>query len=155
MKEILFLEDPVRIHWGKDLRPIWEARPELAYATGEDCFRHEELLDLAASGCAAILNPDLKYIGGVTGAKDLFPLLSGKGVHLSIHNPSGPVATACSAHAASCLIEEPIEFAWGGTALRNEAYGGEEPVAGGVYHLPDRPGIGFEPAPEFLEKYAR
>ena len=153
LNRILFLEDPVRIHWSRDLAPLWKQWPDLCLATGEDCFSQEELLDLAGSGFAAILNPDLKYSGGITGAKELFPLLGAKGVRLSIHNPSGPVATAHSALAASPFVGEPLEFAWGGSLLRDAAYGGKEPVEGGFYHLSHRPGIGFQPDPDFLEQF--
>lgn len=155
LNTILFLEDPVRIHRGEDLRPVWESRPEVIYGTGEDCFYHEELLDLAESGYVSILNPDLKYIGGVSGARELFPLLRSRRIRLSIHNPSGPVATAYSAQAAACYVNDPIEFAWGGGVSRDAAWGGKEPVEEGRYLLLDRPGMGFEPAPAFLEEYAR
>ena len=151
---IPFIEDPVSIHWAKDIKPVYERYPHIDYASGEDCFSAEELNDLASSGYLRILNPDIKYIGGISGALRIIPGLLERGMNVSLHNPCGPVVTAHSAHVSTlCREDTALEFAYGDAVTRNSAIGMKEPVEKGVYYLPDNPGIGIEPSEDFLEKY--
>jgi len=149
-----FWEDPVRIHRKNDLGYIHSTFPKLRYASGEDCFREDELRDLASSGFFAILNPDLKYIGGPTVGHKLFLELEQQGVAVSLHNPSGPVATAHSAHVSSLLKPGSLlEYSFGSQHFRDLSSGSREGVDEGLYQLNDRPGIGFEPSSDFIERY--
>jgi len=151
---IPFIEDPVRIHWARDIKPVYERYPHIDYASGEDCFSAEELNDLASSGYLKILNPDIKYIGGISAALKLVPGLLERGASVSLHNPCGPIVTAHSAHvSALCGQDTTLEFAYGDTVTRDSAIGMKEPVEKGIYYLPDTPGIGIEPSRDFLEKY--
>lgn len=148
-----FFEDPVRIHAAGDIGPIWARWPDLRYASGEDCYDVQNLYDLAESGRFCLLNPDLKYTGGVSAAAEYFPKLAAR-VPLCLHNPSGPIATACSAHVSVLFGGETcLEYAYGGRQARNAFLGDEEPVERGSYHYTDRPGIGVAPSLEFLERY--
>jgi galactonate dehydratase len=149
-----FWEDPVRIHRKDDLGAVHTHSPKLRYASGEDCFRIEELQELAASGCFAILNPDLKYVGGPSIGHKAFLELEQQGVQISLHNPSGPVATAHSAHVSSLLAPGSLlEYSFGNQHFRDLSLGSREGITGGVYHLNDSPGIGLGLSRDFLEKY--
>lgn len=151
-----FFEDPVRIHFDRDVAPVKARWPGLRLASGEDCFSAAELMDLAQGGHLSILNPDVKYIGGVSAAVELVPRLRAHGPEVCFHNPSGPVATAHSAQlSVLCGAGTSLEFAFGGGEARGRSVAGGEPVERGRYYLTDRPGLGVEPDPEFLEKYAR
>ncbi len=151
---IPFIEDPIRIHRAADIKPLYEAYPEIVYSTGEDCFSSDELEDLAESKCIRIINPDIKYIGGICGAMKVIPKLLEKGISISFHCPSGPVAAAHSAHVASvCGNHTIMEFPFGNSKTRDQATGGQEPVEKGSYYVKDSPGIGIEPTRDFLEKY--
>ena len=151
---IPFIEDPVRIHWAKDIKPVFERYPNIDFASGEDCFSAGELNDLASSGFLKILNPDIKYIGGISGALRIVPGLLERGMNVSLHNPCGPIVTAHSAHVSTlCGKNTMLEFAYGDAATRNSAIGMKEPIENGVYYLSDTPGIGIEPSADFLEKY--
>ena len=153
---IRFFEDPVRIHFDRDIAPVKERWPQIRFASGEDCFSAAELNSLAEGGHISILNPDIKYIGGITAAVELFPGLCSKGVELSLHNPSGPIATAHSAQlSVLCGQQTFLEFAVGDNHARCCTLSNREPVENGWYYLSDKPGIGVEPDQEFLEKFAR
>lgn len=150
-----FIEDPIRIRSERDIAPIKELWPTYRYASGEDLFSTAELAELAGSGQLDILNPDIKYIGGVTGGMQVIPLLGALGVKVMLHNPSGPIATACSAQlSVLCGPDSALEFAFGDNDTRCRALDGGEPVEGGNYILTDRPGIGVEPSEAFLRQYA-
>ena len=108
-----FVEDPIRIRAPQDMRPVYERWPGFWYATGEDCYAPDKLIHLAECGYFSILNPDLKYIGGISAAAEIFPKLSNK-VNLCLHNPSGPIAAAHSAQASVlCGPESVLEYAFG------------------------------------------
>lgn len=153
--QIQFIEDPVRIHLDRDIAPIKKRWPQFQYASGEDCFAKAELKELAEGGHLSILNPDVKYVGGITGAAELIPILRSAGVNVALHNPSGPIATAHSAQlSALCGPDTALEFAYGDSEARSRSLTDGEPVEHGRYLLTDRPGIGVDPSQEFLEQYA-
>jgi len=153
IRHIPFIEDPVRIRWSRDLEPVYRQHSGINYASGEDCFSGGELLDLARSGMLRILNPDVKYIGGISGGRKVIPQLMEAGVEVCLHNPGGPVATAHSAHLSTLCGETVLEFAYGDQETRDALVVGREPVERGVYRLTNRPGIGIGLDEVFLEQY--
>ncbi len=52
--------------------------------------------DLLAKQAASILQPDITYCGGLTGARRIAALCEAYRVALAPHNPQGPVSTAAA-----------------------------------------------------------
>jgi galactonate dehydratase len=137
---IAWLEDAVDISQDAQLRALRNAT-RLPLAGGELMFAPQEAAAAVSAGLVDVLMPDVKHAGGITRVLDIArgtPELA-----ISPHNPSGPVATAASAHAfAACTNASELEFQFGETPWRSELVGGLERVTDGHLHLEDRPGLG-------------
>jgi galactonate dehydratase len=131
--------------------------PHIHWVAGETALRVSELLERIHGGGLDVIMPDVKHIGGVSAVKTLIPLAEAKGIRVSLHNPSGPISTAFSAHlSALCQLSAPLEFPWEVTAVRSDSTFPQEPVRDGKYHLsPERPGIGLQPADHFLSEFGK
>jgi L-alanine-DL-glutamate epimerase-like enolase superfamily enzyme len=95
-----------------------------------------------------VLQPDVKWTGGILEAKKIAAWAEAYQIGIAPHNNSGPVATAASAHLAATLpnfvlLEVPSHVpAWEEDLLRGTAI-----VQGGgvtLERLRARPGLGIE-----------
>ncbi|MGV0875893.1 enolase C-terminal domain-like protein [Martelella sp. FLE1502] len=101
-----------------------------------------------------IFMPDVKYLWPLDTLCDLLSYARKRGSRLSLHNPSGPISTAFSAHVCvASAAEEPLEFAFAAVESRHGLVGPDEPIALGAYHVSDRPGIGVSPTFAALEQF--
>jgi galactonate dehydratase len=120
-------------------------------AGGEFAFDVAEVRPALDSGRLAYLMPDVKHAGGITGALRLARAAQEAGVTVSLHNPSGPVATAAGLHlAAVCGGATETEFAYGEVAWRPSTLRPPEPVSGAWLPVPTGPGLGVQLADETL-----
>lgn len=94
-------------------------------------------------GLLDVVMPDVKHAGGVRAALDLARAATGCGAEVSFHNPSGPIATAASAHLTG-LVPGVLEYMYGEADWRPEVVGGAERVEDGLLHLPTGPGLGLD-----------
>lgn len=60
-------------------------------------------LRFATGGCYDVMMPDVKYVGGPDQLQRTAEQLAALGVEVSLHNPTGPVCHAVSAHASGGL----------------------------------------------------
>ena len=105
---------------------------------GRDAFR-----PLLEGGSFDVLNPDVKWVGGILEAKKIAAMAEVYGVAITPHNMSGPVATAASAHLGATLPNFlNLEYCWGVTPWRAELVDGTEDVRAGTLWVADRPGLG-------------
>lgn len=138
--EIAWLEDAVGIGSVDELREL-RAATRLPLAGGELMFDPEEARAAVTDRLIDVLMPDVKHAGGLERALRI--ARSAPDVAISPHNPSGPVATAASAHVfATCPNATVLEYQFGETPWRSELVGGLEHVVNGRLHLNDRPGLG-------------
>ncbi|MFT8314092.1 MAG: enolase C-terminal domain-like protein [Clostridium sp.] len=153
-------------YWVEDVFPIADSLnldifrnryPNIHWVTGENALSALELLERIMNGGLDVIMPDVKHIGGVSAVKTLIPIVEAKRIWVSLHNPSGPISAAFSAHlSALCQLSVPLEFPWGVTCLRSNSTFPQEPVWDGKYHLsPEQPGIGLQPANDFLLEYGK
>ncbi len=99
---------------------------------------------IAATGVDVVM-PDVKYCGGIGGLMAVTALAASFGTAVAPHDPSGPVSTAATAHAALASgADQIVEFAWGETTWRSDLVSGGETLDGGRYVLADRPGLGVQ-----------
>ena len=137
---IAWLEDAVAIGEVAELRAL-RAATRLLLAGGELMFDQDEASTAVAERLVDVLMPDVKHAGGVE--RVLGIARTAPDLAFSPHNPSGPVATAASAHVfAACPNATVLEYQFGETAWRSQLVGGRERVSSGRLHLDDRPGLG-------------
>lgn len=153
------------LHWVEDLLQVdlspqavarFRARYSgVTWAGGEDltCLAEaRRLLDDPAR--PDVFMPDVKYLWPPDRLCALLELARQRGCRRSIHNPSGPVATAFSAHlSAACGLEEALEFPFLAVTDRQALTCPVEPVRDGAYHLSERPGLGVAPSHRALESF--
>lgn len=137
---IAWLEDAVSIGSVDALRAL-RATTNLPLAGGELMFAPEEARVAVADRLVDVLMPDVKHAGGVERVLRIARMAPD--LAISPHNPSGPVATAASAHVfAACPNATVLEYQFGETPWRSELVGGLERVVHGRLHLNERPGLG-------------
>ncbi|MFD1539449.1 enolase C-terminal domain-like protein [Nonomuraea guangzhouensis] len=137
---IAWLEDAVSIGSVAELRAL-RAATTLPLAGGELMFEPEEARAAVTGRLIDVLMPDVKHAGGVE--RVLRIARTAPDLAISPHNPSGPVATAASAHAfAACSNATVLEYQFGETSWRSELVSGLERVVNGRLYLNDRPGLG-------------
>jgi len=92
-----------------------------------------------------VVMPDVKYTGGLSGLRKVGALAEAAGSAVAPHNPSGPVASLASLHAAAAMPNAFIlEYAWGECDWRAELVGGGERLHNGHMLLPEMPGLGVD-----------
>ncbi len=120
------------------------ARSDTRLVGGEQLCGRDAFRPLLEAGSYDVLNPDIKWVGGIFEAKKIAAFAEMYGVGITPHNMSGPVATAASAHLAATLPNFLIlEYCWGVTPWRDALIDGTELIADGYLHLSDRPGLGI------------
>lgn len=117
-------------------------RTSLRIAAGELFWGENQFREIIDNGWAHVIMPDVKHVGGFGPLLRVIELGEGK-VEVSPHNPSGPVATAASLHAAALFLNSvgSLEFAFDADLTRR-AYG--ERVENGFLFLSDAPGWGVD-----------
>lgn len=137
---IAWLEDAVNLRDIAQLRQL-RAATTLALAGGETMFSPDDALPAASEGLIDILMPDVKHAGGIAGV--LAVARAAPETAVSPHNPSGPVATAASAHLfAVCPNATVLEYQFGEIPWRSELVGGLERITDGRLLVDHRPGLG-------------
>jgi galactonate dehydratase len=87
--------------------------------------------------------PDVKHVGGFGPLLDVLKMGAGR-IEISPHNPSGPISTAASLHAAAVNPElvRSLEYSFQRQRTRQST---GEVIEDGVLRLGDEPGWGVAP----------
>lgn len=142
-----WIEDAFAVHNTEDLRTL-RAATTLPLAGGELMFDPDEARTAIAEHLVDILMPDVKHAGGIERVLAI-SRAAAPATAVSPHNPSGPVATAASAHLfAACPGATELEYQFGEASWRSEVVGGAEDVVDGCLRLSDRPGLGVRVDPD-------
>ncbi|GHB72895.1 hypothetical protein GCM10010331_71060 [Streptomyces xanthochromogenes] len=141
-----WLEDTARLDDVEGLRRV-RAAIDAPLAGGEFAATPAQVLPALRSGALDVLMPDVKHAGGPLRVLRLAALAAAHGVAVSPHNPSGPVATAASAHVSALLPPDgpPLEIMFGEVPWRGTTVTPPEPLTGAAYTLRPEPGIGITP----------
>ncbi|MEP6679528.1 MAG: mandelate racemase/muconate lactonizing enzyme family protein, partial [Betaproteobacteria bacterium] len=91
-----------------------------------------------------VIMPDVKYAGGMAEMVRIAAFAQAHGVGFSPHNPTGPVGTYASLHAAAAAGQcESLELQVGESELYFDVVGGARPdFVDGAFVVPDTPGLG-------------
>jgi galactonate dehydratase len=139
----------LRLDWIEEPFPMGEdfarlrQRTEIRVAAGELFWGSSRFAEIAERGWADVIMPDVKHVGGFGPLLDVIEANRGL-VEVSPHNPSGPISTAASLHAAALNSDmvHSLEFAFDRAGTR--AATGELVERGRLY-LGDAPGWGVAP----------
>jgi len=133
-----WLEEPFEM--GRDYATL-RRETHLRIAAGELFWGKERFREIMEKQWAHVIMPDVKHVGGFGPLLEVIKMAAGK-IEVSPHNPSGPVSTAASLHAAALHPDgiTSIEYAFDRAGSRHQ-YG--EIVENGFVYLSDRPGWGI------------
>jgi len=120
-----------------------KGRTRLRFAAGELFFGSARFAEIAERQWVQVIMPDVKHVGGFGPLLDVMKRNAGK-IEVSPHNPSGPISTAASLHAAAVHPEvvRSIEYSFDRMQTRRST---GETIEQGVLLLNDKPGWGVEP----------
>lgn len=98
---------------------------------------------LLEARCMDVLMPDVKYVGGIQGVLKVATLAEAFGASIAPHNPSGPVATAATLHAAAVLPNlMTVEYQFAEVEWYWDLVQVEFAVKDGHMQVPQSPGLG-------------
>ena len=148
--DLLFLEDPV---WPPEVLLETPALPRITVGLGAELGSAEQLALYAKAAPVGVLQPDVCMIGGVSEALRALAALDKWSGSIAPHTPFvGPAALA-SLHLIAA-VEKPGFFA------TIEAEDAMDPYGVGLtrwqasLEVPSGPGLGFDPDPAWLRRYA-
>ena len=126
------------------LRPVAQACG-VRLAGMENGLRLTQFLPYMNGGLLDVINPDVKYVGGLKTIVIVAHAAHASGIATALHNPTGPVCHAASL-AASAVIPETarLEFQFDETPLFDEMVAGALVVKDGQAVVPDGPGLGID-----------
>jgi len=138
-------EEPISPYSLELLREVKTALP-FPIAAGERLYMLEEFQRMIGLGACDVLQPDLAHCGGLGIGKKIAALAQAHDLRLAPHCSVGPVALAAAVHfgwsTPGVLVQEC--FAEYDVPWRAELVHGWDPLRGGEFALPDRPGLGIE-----------
>lgn len=147
--ELLPAIERLRLDWIEEpftLGPAYEElkrRTRLRIAAGELFWGNSRFEEIARNGWADVIMPDVKHVGGFGPLLAVMRASAGR-VEVSPHNPSGPIGTAATLHAAAVHpdVVKSIEYAFDRARTRRAT---GERVEDGMLLLGDAPGWGVAP----------
>lgn len=119
-----------------------KGRTSIRLAAGELFWGREVFRKIMERQWVHIIMPDVKHVGGFGPLLAVLEMANGR-IEISPHNPSGPVSTAASLHAAALYPDcvHSLEYAFDRPGSRKQ-YG--EVVERGMLYLTDKHGWGID-----------
>ncbi|MBX6372819.1 MAG: mandelate racemase/muconate lactonizing enzyme family protein [Acetobacteraceae bacterium] len=152
---VRWLEEPV---WPpEDYAAIARVRAEggLAIAAGENAGHPEDFARMLEAGAADYVQPSVTKVGGVSAMRAVAEIAARHGATLVPHSPYYGPGYLATLH---------LIAAWGRPDVRLESYFLDaelpiygtalDPAADGTIALPEAPGLGLEPDPAVLARFA-
>lgn len=120
-------------------------RIALPVCVGERCHSRFMLKAVLDARAADIVMPDITRCGGISELRKMATLAEAYNVPIAPHNPNGPFSTIASAHTMASVPNcYRQEFMFRDVPWRDECLSEPLPIKGGVFTLPERPGLGFD-----------
>lgn len=138
--ELDWIEEPFAVG------PAYEElkrKTRLRIAGGELFWGLRRFGEIAERRWVHVIMPDVKHVGGFGALLEVIETTAGK-VEISPHNPSGPISTAASLHAAAVHPDAVRTLEYSFDRRRTRSRTGER-IEDGVLQLSDRPGWGVAP----------
>ena len=118
-------------------------KTRLKLSGGELFWGDRRFTEIAERRWVDVIMPDVKHVGGFGPLVNLIDTL-GKRIEISPHNPSGPISTAASLHAAAIHPERVRSLEYSFDRMQTRRATGER-IEDGVLLLGDEPGWGVRP----------
>ena len=118
-------------------------RTRLRISGGELYWGRRRFAEIAERGWCDVIMPDVKHVGGFGPLLEVLKTSADR-IEVSPHNPSGPISTAASLHAAAVYPDRvrSLEYSFQRQPTRRAT---GEIVENGVLVLGDEPGWGVAP----------
>ncbi|MEP9377922.1 mandelate racemase/muconate lactonizing enzyme family protein [Aquabacter sp. CN5-332] len=144
---VCWFEEPVSVYDVPGTARVADAL-DMPVAAGESVFTRWGHLELLDAGACDVLMPNLMRCGGPTEFMQIGALAAGRHIPVSSHT-----FTEISAHLVAAMPNatfcEYLPGWW--EKLFNE----EQKIERGMFHLPDRPGLGLTFSRDIIGKYGR
>ncbi len=139
----------LKLDWLEEPFPVGPTYDELKRKThlklsgGELFWGRRRFEEITEHRWVDVIMPDVKHSGGFGPLLDVMRMGAGR-IEISPHNPSGPISTAASLHAAAVYpdLVRSLEFSFDRKQTRRST---GETIENGVLLLSDKPGWGVEP----------
>ncbi len=123
-------------------------------AGGENMRGAAQFRAAIASNAFGVIQPDIAKWGGFTGCVALGRDVREAGLMFCPHYLGGGVGLAASAHLLAAVGGDGrLEVDAQDNPLRDAVFDDFPHIRAGRLHLPDRPGLGFDPDPDLLKRY--
>ncbi len=117
----------------------------LPVCVGERLHSRFMLRGILERRAADIVMPDITRCGGISEMRKMANLAETFNTPIAPHNPNGPISTIASAHTMATVPNFfRQEFMVNDVPWRDACLSHPLPVKDGFFHLPDRPGLGFD-----------
>jgi galactonate dehydratase len=138
-------EEPVTPHSLDLLGEVKRALP-FPIAAGERLYMFEEFYRLASLRACDVVQMDLAHCGGLWMGKKIAALCQAQDLRMSPHCSIGPVALCAAVHFGWATPQVSVQEYFGDydAPWRDELVCGWNPISGGQFVLPEKPGLGIE-----------
>lgn len=148
-----WVEEPLRCDDYEGMRQLRE-QTGIPVAAGENIYGSDQARKALEQRALDILQPDMSKNGGLTEALAAAGAAGDYGAPCVPHFLGGAVCLAASMHfCAGVAIETMLELDANPNPFREKLFAEPFVIRGGKLKVPDRPGLGFELDPEFVEHY--
>jgi galactonate dehydratase len=136
-----WLEEPFRV--GPKYDEL-KRKTRLRLAGGELFWGKQRFEEITDHQWVNVIMPDVKCVGGFGPLLEVLKMARGR-IEVSPHNPSGPISTAASMHAAALYPDtvRAIEYSFDRRQTRRST---GETIEAGMLIMSEKPGWGVEPA---------
>jgi len=137
-----WFEEPVQHYHVRAMGEVARAL-DITVSAGEQTYTLPALNDLISAG-VRMVQPDIVKMGGVTGLLRCAALAHAHGVELVPHQTQPTVGHAANLHVVAALLQNARPVEWNDPSTRTHPLF-ENPLVpvDGLFHLPDRPGLGL------------
>jgi L-alanine-DL-glutamate epimerase-like enolase superfamily enzyme len=137
-----WFEEPVQHYHVKAMGQVAQAL-DITVSAGEQTYTLAALADLIAAG-VPMIQPDIVKMGGITGLQRCAALAHAHGVELVSHQTQPTIGHTANLHMVACQLHATKPAEWNDPSTRTHAVFENPPKpVGGLFHLPDGPGLGL------------
>lgn len=149
-----WFEEPVQHYHVRAMGEVARAL-DITVSAGEQTYTLPALNDLISAG-VRMVQPDIVKMGGVTGLLRCAALAHAHGVEIVPHQTQPMIGHTANLHIVASLLQGTKPAEWNDPSTRTHAVFENPPVpAGGLFHLPEGPGLGLRVNEAELNKRRR
>ncbi len=137
-----WFEEPVQHYHVKAMGEVAQAL-DITVSAGEQTYTLAALADLIAAG-VKMIQPDIVKMGGITGLQRCAALAHAHGVELVSHQTQPTIGHTANLHMVAAQLHASKPAEWNDPSTRTHAVFENPPKpVGGLFHLPEGPGLGL------------